>query len=325
LKYREIELADSVNLYNSDKRCGVINERVVNSLDTLIDLLTFNNHRILSKYFNSTTKVLIDFNCNHTPHWITPNKYKQGRGCPKCSDIIKAVKQSKRAKDEFLMLLVSNGHLILSEYVNAKTKVLIHYDCEHEPHWVTPNNYKKENGSGCPKCSGKCPKQSKEDLINLIKENNHILLSDYINVNTKVLIDFQCEHNHHWILPSKYKIGRGCPICSESRGEKRIREWLSLNNVEFESQKEFSELKGVGSGNLSYDFYIPNKNLLIEYQGEFHDGKANDYVRENLEIQQEHDKRKREYAKQNNINLLEIWYWDYENIVEILTNYFNKE
>ena len=39
--------------------------------------------------------------------------------------------------------------------------------------------------------------------------------------------------------------------------------------------------------------------------------------------QQEHDRRKREYAKQNNIDLLEIWYWDYDNIEDILSNKLN--
>lgn len=34
--------------------------------------------------------------------------------------------------------------------------------------------------------------------------------------------------------------------------------------------------------------------------------------------QQEHDRRKREYAKSHNIELLEIWYWDFDNIEEIL-------
>lgn len=35
-------------------------------------------------------------------------------------------------------------------------------------------------------------------------------------------------------------------------------------------------------------------------------------------IQDEHDKRKRNYAKEHNINLLEIWYYDIDNIEDIL-------
>jgi hypothetical protein len=43
-------------------------------------------------------------------------------------------------------------------------------------------------------------------------------------------------------------------------------------------------------------------------------------MKQNLKRQQEHDKRKKEYAQQNNINLLEIWYWDFDNIEQILNN-----
>ena len=114
--------------------------------------------------------------------------------------------------------------------------------------------------------------------------------------------------------------GKWCPQCSASKGEKEISKWLRLNNINFISQKEFDGLLGVRGGNLSYDFYLPDCNLLIEYQGKqheryirgFHENK-NDFKR-----QQEHDKRKREYAKGNNIELLEIWYWDFDNIDEIL-------
>lgn len=63
-----------------------------------------------------------------------------------------------------------------------------------------------------------------------------------------------------------------------------------------------------GGGNLSYDFYLDEYNLLIEYQGEFHDGSARIRDKSYLPTQQEHDRRKREYAKQQGINLLEIWY-----------------
>ena len=77
---------------------------------------------------------------------------------------------------------------------------------------------------------------------------------------------------------------------------------------------------GVNGGLLSYDFYLPNHNIFIEYQGRQH----GEYITglhktyKEFEIQQEHDKRKREYAKDNNIKLLEIWHHDFDNIEEIL-------
>lgn len=132
-----------------------------------------------------------------------------------------------------------------------------------------------------------------------------------------------------------------CPQCNQSKGERKIDDYLvqkgfisisqenfdqltnyeKLNNLYYIPQKEFDGLLGVGKGNLSYDFYLPNYNLLIEYQGEFHDcnnNKGTRYMKERFPIQQEHDKRKKDYAQNSNIKLLEIWYWDFDNVEEIL-------
>ena len=43
-----------------------------------------------------------------------------------------------------------------------------------------------------------------------------------------------------------------------------------------------------------------------------------------FENQQEHDRRKREYAQQNNIDLLEISYLEEDKIEEILNEIFNE-
>jgi very-short-patch-repair endonuclease len=75
---------------------------------------------------------------------------------------------------------------------------------------------------------------------------------------------------------------------------------------------------------LSYDFYLPSYNLLIEYQGEYHDGTANNQSKDAFLRQQEHDKRKLEYSVEHNIELLEIWYYDFENIENILQQYTTK-
>lgn len=114
--------------------------------------------------------------------------------------------------------------------------------------------------------------------------------------------------------------GSWCPQCNSSKGEKEITKWLRLNGINFIAQKEFDGLVGTRGGNLSYDFYLPEYNLLIEYQGEFHDGTVTGSYRNlyDFEKQQKHDRSKREYAKNNNIELLEIWYYDFDNIEKIL-------
>ena len=60
-------------------------------------------------------------------------------------------------------------------------------------------------------------------------------------------------------------------------------------------------------------------NVLIEAQGQQHITPKKLFGgEEQFLIQQEHDRRKRKYAEDNNIKLLEIWYYDYDRIEEIL-------
>lgn len=324
MEYRGINLTDTVKLYKKD---GSFYKSIKNSLDDISDMLVKNGHELLNEYAGSSAKILIDYKCGHEAHLILPSHYKNGIGCPKCGRDIAAEKHSKLSKEYLINLMNKNGHELLSEYVNAKTKVLIDFKCNHDPHEITPDNYKY--GQGCPKCgmisrAGKQSEEAKEDLIYLLEKNEHELLSEYINARTKILIDFKCGHKPHWIYSYYYKKGGNCPICSESKGEKRVREWLIKNGITFESQKEFNGLLGTGGGNLSYDFYLPKENILIEYQGEFHDGSSGEYAKANLEYHQEHDRRKFEFAKLHNITLLEIWYRDFDNVEIILENKLNE-
>ena len=134
-----------------------------------------------------------------------------------------------------------------------------------------------------------------------------------------------------------------CPECQYSKGEEAISNYfmnkgfIKISQEDFDQlidrdnskvyfipQKEFKELIGLGKGLLSYDFYIPKLNLLIEYHGMQHEKYCRGFhkSKKDFEKQLEHDKRKCEYALNNNINLLVIWYWDFDRIEEILEREF---
>lgn len=80
------------------------------------------------------------------------SKMKQGKtcSCKECGKKKVNVKIVEETKQKFLQQLSLNGHVLLSEYVNSREKVLIDFNCEHEPHWMTPSCY--INGQRCPKC-----------------------------------------------------------------------------------------------------------------------------------------------------------------------------
>lgn len=113
--------------------------------------------------------------------------------------------------------------------------------------------------------------------------------------------------------------------CLSSFGEYQINQYFINKRIKFESQKRFDGLLGLGNGLLSYDFYIPRYNLLIEAQGEQHKKSVVIFGgEEQFKIQQEHDRRKREYAENNGFNFLEIWYYDYDNVNNILDEFIKN-
>ena len=107
-------------------------------------------------------------------------------------------------------------------------------------------------------------------------------------------------------------------------GERSIKHYLDDNNIQYDKPKRFNGLVGVGGKLLSYDFYLPDYNLLIEYQGIQHEkprdfgGLSESEAYKNFLKQQEHDMRKRVFAENNGYSLLEIWYYDFYNISDIL-------
>jgi len=114
-----------------------------------------------------------------------------------------------------------------------------------------------------------------------------------------------------------YYNGRRC-----SKGEKRIIDYLNSENIKFSKEHIFKDCINERSNYLRFDFYLPELNLVIEYQGQHHFRPVNKYrrakrVHEQIVIS---DQIKKEYLKNKNIKLLEISYKDYENVEMILEN-----
>lgn len=101
--------------------------------------------------------------------------------------------------------------------------------------------------------------------------------------------------------------------CIHSVGEYNIQQILQKNNIVFEKEYKFQDFIYEDSKNYPrYDFYLPNYNRLIEFDGKQHYEKTLPWV--NLELQQQRDKLKNEYALQHNIPLVRIPYWEKDNI-----------
>lgn len=107
-------------------------------------------------------------------------------------------------------------------------------------------------------------------------------------------------------------ISQSCGCLHGSIQESHVRDFLLKNDFQFESQKTFDGLVGVGGGPLSYDFLVFKDTepwLLIECQGEQHFRPVEYFGGESrFAIQQEHDRRKRAFTVVRELTLLEIPY-----------------
>lgn len=110
--------------------------------------------------------------------------------------------------------------------------------------------------------------------------------------------------------------------------EEKIDSLLKSWNILFERQYSFKNCRDKNA--LPFDFYVPIYNTIIEYQGEQHykvirrgNMSEKDGI-DNLRLIQKHDEIKRNYCIENNINYIEIPYWENNDIENFVFNEFVK-
>ena len=229
----------------------------------------------------------------------SPNDHLKGIGCSRCSG------NYSYTPKEYYDLCKDKGYdLPIEDYIDTSTK--INHKCSKGHIYPqTPSDHLQS--VGCPTCKGTF-KKTPEEYYNECKEKGLDLpIEDYKGVNVK--IKHKCKYGHIYPqTPNDHLRGKGCPSCNESKGEKYIRNYLDNNSIKYIPQKTFEDLKDKQP--LSYDFYLPDYSMLIEYQGIQHfqsvsfNGK--DYT--DLDKQKHHDRIKQRFAKDNEYKLLKPTY-----------------
>lgn len=221
------------------------------------------------------------------------------------------------------------GIELLSDiYKNNITNLKIKYPCG----FVTERNIEniRRGNYQCPHCSKKGYKRDTERFYNEVRElvgNEYTFEGEYTICDAKMWVTHNvCKHRYQTTPHRFINAGARCPICVNSKSEASIAKHLKGKDIDFIPQYTFDELVGIKGGLLRFDFALKNKNnrlFLIEYDGEYHyepiEGE------ERLKIQQEHDRRKDEYCKNNNIKLYRIPYWENDNLINIIEGILYEE
>lgn len=235
--------------------------------------------------------------------------HMNGKGCKLCSNNVKLttecfIENSKKIHgDKYDYSLVN--------YVNNKTKVMI--TCPVHGVFEQRPDIHISKKQGCPKCGviSRTKKQSSnvegfiEKSIKIHGDRYDYSLVEYKNNKTKVKI--KCLN--HGVFEQKvinHLNGDGCPYCSNSKGELMVRKLLVESGAYFISQHKFFNCKYKRL--LRFDFYLPNLNICIEYDGKQHFEPVIWCNKEKHEELIKKDQIKNEFCYKNNIHLIRIKY-----------------
>lgn len=285
--------------------------------------------RTKEEFINEANKIhnnkydysLVDYNSDKTPikiicsiHGIfeqTPNGHLSKKGCKYCGGTQKLNTESFIKKA--IKIYGDKYDYSLVDYIDNRTKIKIICK-EHGIFESTPNNHLRNRN--CPKCRGyyKTTEDLIKEFVEIHKNKYDYSLVEYVDSSIKVSIVCP-KHGIFNQIPNSHLSGKGCPKCSESKGERKIREYLEKNNIKYIPQHKFNNCRTKRP--LPFDFYLTDYNIAIEYNGRQHYepvsrfGGTDEFV--NIQIR---DNIKTQYCLDNKIKLIRIRYD--ENIIEKL-------
>lgn len=264
---------------------------------------------ITTEYKNNSTPLEMICPKGHNCNISFGNFKLKQRRCSKCYG------NKKLTNNEVESKLNNIGYTLLTEYVNANEEIIVR--CKNQHKWITTWG-KIQSGRRCPYCSGKFNNSETIKMMIESEEGYTLLSNDCKRLSDRLLVE--CKNHHIYeTTGNNFKQGHRCPYCNISKGEQYISDILEKYNIYFISQYKFNDCKFKHT--LIFDFYLPDYNACIEFDGEFHfkpimgiQEFAKSYVR---------DETKTFYCKENDIKLIRIPYWEKCNLEEILIKELN--
>jgi hypothetical protein len=275
-------------------------------------------------YKNAQNKIGISCR-SHGKFRILPFDHINSRyGCQQCG-VLAHARAATLTFDDFIQKAVQvHGNKYdysQVDYIDVRSKISI--SCHTHGKFIQqPCSHVQ--GQGCPKCSGNSLLTT-EEFIQKSKlfHGNKYDYSRVIYSRQTVKVELGCP-KHGWFFQQagSHMRGSGCWTCSESKGERRIRMYLDNRGIAYTSQYRLS----YGG---RFDFYLPEYNLGIEFNGRQHYMPiafgSRQYGAEikNLKDNIRRDNKKFEWALKSKIQVAVIPFWDMNRIINILDHLFD--
>ena len=239
-----------------------------------------------------------------------PNNHLSGQICKKCSTNVPKL-------DSVINKLnyIHNSKYDYSKLKFKNRQSLIDIICKEHGEFSIKLSYHL-SGTGCAKCVHDKLRSNTDEFIKKSMDK-HLDMYDYSLVDykrNKNKVSIICrKHGEFSQRPNDHLKGSGCPICKSSKGEIKILNFLDDNKIKYVTQYKFKDCRNKLP--LPFDFYLPELNTCIEYDGILHfksiDIFGGEYALENTI---NNDKIKTQYCLDNNINLIRIAYTEFNKI-----------
>ena len=330
------EQIQSIKEFLQRQSCGCIGERSPEKIETYRNLILQKAEELQVKIVNIAfeQKIIVTYKCLIHPHSLEKkSKYqafmlRKSCGCNLLEqNYINVLQHAQEINCSILDINIQEDQI--------KFKCNKHNDCGEQ--FNSCQSFMKRKTCGCKEAV------KENALLKNIRYTKDIIQRQAEKIGVQVIeifyrknkyknyrcVKYQCLIHNREKVCSLHDFMRkeqcGCYGYMRSKGEQRIKNYCQKHNIYFEDQKQFKDCRNIIP--LYFDFYLPDYNMCIEYNGRQHYN-WNDVIflhnsneeekKKKFMIQQHRDNIKREYCKSKDIKLVEIGYWDFDNIEKIL-------
>ena len=273
---------------------------------------------------NNKTQLTIKYICpKHRQYGIQETHmnnflYRVNKGCKYCN--------GKGIPKEMIFQQVKEKlpHIeIISEFKGVTKPIQYRCTTHNYESWSTCQNLLA--GRACYYCGleklSKHQTLTQDEFVSRVKSVNPDVEILGVYQGKDVPIEVRCKRCGSKSITPIYNLYRrtsGCSVCNLYNGEGVINELLLKWNYRFERQYTFDDC--IDKRKLPFDFYLVDFNICIEFDGIQH--YIPKIIKKGMTQQDaeythlktvEHDKIKNKYCKDNNIGLIRIPYWEYDN------------
>lgn len=312
------------------------NPYTIYNINRFLFLNNINAILLSTEYINNSTN--LNWKCQCGNNFQVPwNRFLQGQQlCRKCSRRHLSLIPIEKIKRDFN----ERGYELITSSPKLK-KEKVEYICsKHKDKGIQTISLSKfyDRKHGCKYCGIEKNMEkhiiSKEECMKITSSKGLNYIKSYVK-DGKTIIKFICNNHMDkgvqiFSITQMRKTKFGCKYCNMSKyiNEEKIDSLLKSWNISFERQYSFKNCRDKNA--LPFDFYVPAYNIIIKYQGEQHykiirrGNMSEEDGINNLELIQKHDEIKRNYCIENNINYIEIPYWENNDIENFIFNEFVK-